>query len=343
MSRSLFCGKGEMTRREFVKTAAVGTAGLALMNWPKAVAQANPKNPYWGKVVVARDDSATQGSKIKGRIIGPMLDEAVNALTDGRGWGVIFPIIKPGDKAAIKINTMAQVITNEEVLDALVIKLIGIGFKPGDITIFDGDASVSKIAGLEMPSIKEKGVRILVTGYTGGEEFDPRSDFLNDGTEVHLARIITESNHLINVPVLKDNIGGSGITFSLKNHVGSIDNPRAVHKGLAAFTGMKPGSIAAINNFKGIKEKTRLIVGDSIFGVYEGGPFGRPQFIYNGLIVGTDPVAVDHQARIILDEERAKHRLKPLVASHIEEAARLGIGASPNDVKVTALHRKKMG
>lgn len=80
-----------------------------------------------------------------------------------------------------------------------------------------------------------------------------------------------------------------------------------------------------------------------MLGIYQGGPFGNPQFAYNGLIVGTDPVAVDHQARIILDEERSKHRVEPLVATHIEESAQLGIGASPNDVKVIPLHRKKMG
>jgi len=239
--------------------------------------------------------------------------------------------------------TYVTLITHEEVLDAIVIKLIDIGFNPGNIIVFDGDASVSKVTRLEMPSIRKKGVRILETG-AGGEGFDPKSQtpFL-DGTEIRLSRIITESNHLINVPVLKTHSGGSGVTFALKNHVGSIDNPRLVHKGLAAFTGIKPGSIAAINNLQGIKEKTRLIVGDSLLGIYQGGPFGNPQFAYNGLIVGTDPVAVDHQARIILDEERSKHSVEPLVATHVEESAQLGIGASPNDVKVISLHRKKMG
>ena len=296
MKKSLFCEKRGMTRREFVKTTAVGTAGLAFMNWAKAEVQANQKYPYWGKVVVARDDSATDGPKINTQVVSSLLEEAVNALTDGQGWRAIFPVIKPEDTVAIKINAMTYVklITNEEVLDAIVIKLIDIGFNPGNIIVFDGDASVSKVTSLEMPSIRKKGVRILETG-AGGEGFDPKSQtpFL-DGTEVRLSRIITESNHLINVPVLKTHSGGSGVTFALKNHVGSIDNPRLVHKGLAAFTGIKPGSIAAINNLQGIKEKTRLIVGDSLLGIYQGGPFGNPQFAYNGLIVGTDPVAVDH-------------------------------------------------
>ncbi len=138
-------------------------------------------------------------------------------------------------------------------------------------------------------------------------------------------------------------LGGSGITFPLKSQVGSVDNPSKIHRGSASWGAIRGGSIAGINEIREIKEKTRLIVGDGLFGMYQGGPSGNPQFAYNGLIVGTDPVAVDHQARIILDEERAKHRLKPLVASHIEEASRLGVGAPPNEVKVIPLQRKKMG
>jgi uncharacterized protein (DUF362 family) len=274
-----------------------------------------------------------------------LLDEAVNALTEGQGWERIFPNIKAEDKVAIKINAMiaATFITHEEVLAAIVNKLISIGLKPENVVVFDGDAAVSKIYRLKMPSISTKGVRLLETGVEGGEGFDQKSKTtLLEGTEVRLTRIITEANHLINVPVLKVHTQ-SGITFSLKNHVGSIDNPRVIHKNLMNIGPIKPGSIAAINNLKAIKEKTRLIVGDSLFGIYQGSHFGRPQFVFNGLIVGTDPVAVDHQARIILNEERGKHGVEPLQADHIEEAARLGVGASPNDVKVTFLHRKKMG
>ena len=346
MKRAVFNEKSGITRREFVKSATVGTAGLALMNWPKAEVQANQKYPYWGKVVVARDDSATDGPKINPQIIGPLLDEAVYALTDGRGWKGIFPAIKPREKVAIKISSMnpGTLITHEEVLEVIVSKLMDLGAKPGNIIIFDGGPA--KIASLEMASIKRKGVRIFSTGnyaVISSEGFDDSAKAkFPEGDTVCLSRIISDSTYLINVPVLKDH-SGSGVTFSLKSHVGSVDNPGKIHRGSAFWGEIKPGSIAAINNFRAIKEKTRLIVGDGLFGIYQGGPSGNPQFVYNGLIVGTDPVAVDHQARIILDEERANHRLKPLVVTHIEEASQLGVGASPNDVKVIPLHRKKTG
>jgi uncharacterized protein (DUF362 family) len=346
MKKSLFCENSGMTRREFVKTTAVGAAGLAFMNWPKAEVQANQKYPYWGKVVVARDDAATDGPKINTRVVCPLLDEAINALTDGRGWQGIFPVIKPEDRVAIKINSYnpGTLITHEEVLDGIVGKLMDLGVKPGNIIIFDGGPG--RIASLEMSSIKGKGVRVSSTGgyaVIASEGFDDGAKAtFPEGDAVCLSRIISDSTYLINAPVLKDH-GGSGITFSLKNHVGSVDNPSKIHRGSTFWGAIRAGSIADINNIREIKEKTRLIVGDGLFGMYQGGPTGNPQFAYNGLIVGTDPVAVDHQARIILDEERAKHGLKPLAVSHIEEAARLGVGASPNDVKVVPLHRKKMG
>jgi uncharacterized protein (DUF362 family) len=344
MKKSLFCEKSGMTRREFVRTTAVGTAGLAFMNLPKAEALANQKYPYWGKVVVARDDSATDGHKINPQVIGPLLDEAVYALTDGRGWKGIFSAIKPRERVAIKINSMnpgiGTLITHEEVLGVIIGKLMDLGAKPGNIIIFDGYSDSVSVTSLEMASIKDKGAKVLNTvNYT----FDnnARATFAK-GDEVCLSRIITDAAYLINVPVLKDHFN-AGVTFSLKSHVGSVDRPWRIHQGSVFVNDIFAGSIAAINNIRGIKEKTCLIVGDGLFGIYQGGPGGKPQFVYNGLIVGTDPVAVDHQARIILDEERAKHRLKPLVASHIEEASRLEVGASPNDVKVIPLDRKKMG
>jgi uncharacterized protein (DUF362 family) len=291
---------------------------------------------------VARDDSATDGPKIDIMVVGSLLDEAVNALTDGQGWKAIFPFIKSEHRIAIKVNAMsgAKLIIHEEVLDAIVIKLMGLGVPAGNIIVFDGDSNSSQISWLRLPSIKKQGVKVFNTSVIGFDE-NTKATF-PDGQAVSLSRIITDCTYLINIPTLKDH-GQSGITFSLKSHVGSIDDPRRIHREMNYRGIIIPETIAAINNLRAIKEKTRLIVGDGLFGIYQGGPGGNPQFAYNGLIVGTDPVAVDHVARTIIDEERAKHGLQPLVVSHIGEATRLGVGASPNDVKLIPLHRKKMG
>ena len=99
--------------------------------------------------------------------------------------------------------------------------------------------------------------------------------------------------------------------------------------------------IALINTAPDIKNKTRLIVGDAMFGACTRGPIGDPEFVYNGLILGTDPVAIDHQARLILEEERKKRNLPIVPSAHIDHAVKLGLGAPVNEIQVTPIHRPK--
>jgi hypothetical protein len=101
--------------------------------------------------------------------------------------------------------------------------------------------------------------------------------------------------------------------------------------------------IALINTAPDIRNKTRLIVGNAILGVYARGPVGEPEFAYNHLIVGTDPVATDHQARLIIEGERKKKNLLLVPSLHIDQAIKLGLGAPPEEMKVTSLHRTKKG
>jgi len=86
-----------------------------------------------------------------------------------------------------------------------------------------------------------------------------------------------------------------------------------------------------------------LIVGDALFGLYRMGPFGEPEFVYNGLIVGTDPVAVDHQARLIIENEKRKNNVPIVPSLHIDHAIKLGLGAPIEEIKVTPINRTAKG
>ncbi len=240
MNRRLFSGQEGLTRREFVKSTAAAAAALGLMSRP-GDARGDSRYPYWGKVVAARDDSATDGPRVNARVVASLLDEAVQALTDGRGWEGIFPDVRPADRVAIKINAFrtGTLITHEEVLEGIAARLVELGIKPGHIVIFDGDSSASKISSLAMASVKSRGVKVLNTGnyaLIASEGFDRNAAAaFAEGGAACLTRIITESNYLINVPVLKDH-GVGGITFSLKNHVGSVDSPNLIHRNLTSFS-----------------------------------------------------------------------------------------------------------
>ncbi|MBL8025885.1 MAG: DUF362 domain-containing protein, partial [Fibrobacteres bacterium] len=114
-------------------------------------------------------------------------------------------------------------------------------------------------------------------------------------TPQKLSSMITECDYLINVPVLKVH-PYAGITFALKNYYGLIDNPSALHGNLCT-----PG-IAEV--YKYAHAKTKLIVGDAIFGSYVGDNTTPPNFIPKSIYIGSDPVAMDLYALYRINKER---------------------------------------
>jgi len=349
MSISFSENRPMMTRRQFVKTTAAGTAGLALLGLPSGRTEALQKYPHWGKVVVIRDEAATEGPNISQNAVRSMLDEAIHALTDGGGWRSLFSSYRSGETVAIKVNSVARLMTTHwEVIESIVGGLVAVGVRPNNIIIWDTSAFTMTAPGYVLTN-EPRGVRVM-GGAQLKDPYDRTRPLDLEGKKACLSRILTDATYLINAPVLKDH-WEAGITFALKNHVGSVDNPRKLfhhppEEGNMLHTVLgrgrpKHACIAAINRAPDIQEKTRLIVGDALFGIYQGGPAGSPQFTYNGLIVGTDPVATDHQARLIIDEQRTKHGKAPTGPLHIEEAIRLGLGAPINEIRVVPVHRKK--
>jgi uncharacterized protein (DUF362 family) len=103
----------------------------------------------------------------------------------------------------------------------------------------------------------------------------------------------------------------------MKNHLGSINEPGNCH-------GIDP-DIPELNaelrsRFPDASEypKEKLVIIDALTGVASGGPTGPPTFIYHGLVMGSDIVAVDAQGRAIL---QANGWDGYPAATHIETAA----------------------
>jgi len=338
----------KFARREFLKIMAAAGAGAVFSSMPQIKAQAASKYPHWGKVVLVRDDKATEGSNVNQAIINNMLNEAINVLTDGGGWNSLFPNFQVGETVAIKVNCLARrMSTHWEIIEEIINGLIKVGFRPKDIVVYDTFASLIKAPKYELKTDPEN-LRVMATDQLK-DPYDRNKPFDLEGNPAYLSRILTDATYIINVPILKEHFE-AGLTFALKNHVGSVDNAKKLfHEDpepgnfIHAFLGRgkpKQKRIALINAAPDIKNKTKLIVGDALFGIYQRGPDGSPQFTYNGLIIGTDPVALDHQARKIINEERAKRDMPPIKAEHIEIAAQLGLGASREEMKVVSLYKK---
>jgi len=241
------------------------------------------------------------------------------------------------------------------VVAAIVNELVKMGVPNDKIIIWDAEAGALGYSEMWNVSMEFRGVRTAATDKLE-DPFDSNKTMDIQGNPAPLSRLLTGPAHLINVPVLKNHFE-AGITFALKNHVGSvgkdnksrqmlfhnpIDEKNPIHKATGRGAPIAE-RIALINTAPDIKNKTRLIVGDALFGVYTRGPLGEPEFAYNGLIVGTDPVATDHQARLILEEERKKRNLPFVPSLHIDQAIKLGLGAPIDEMKVTPLNRTKKG
>ena len=356
MSASNHKEESMICRRDFVKAAVAGVAGLALTGLPSGKSDAVEKYPHWGEVVVIRDNNATQGPNVNMKAVQSMLDEAIQAITKGEGWPSLLPSYKAGETVAIKVNCQVPLVSTQwKVVAAIVKGLVGMGIPQNNIVVWDADAESMKYTSMFWVTTTYNGVRLATTDKLS-DPFDRSKSIDIQGNPACLSRILTDAAHLINVPVLKNHFE-AGITFALKNHVGSAgENPKDRQKifhlppeegnrwhKMAGRGQPKPEAIALINTAPDIKNKTRLIVGDALFGAYTRGPVGEPEFAYNGLIVGTDPVATDHQARLIIENERRKNNMPQVPSLHIDQAIKLGLGATLEEMKVTPINRTSKG
>jgi hypothetical protein len=110
---------------------------------------------------------------------------------------------------------------------------------------------------------------------------------------------------LIAIPGLKAH-WLTGIGTVLKNYIMYSGSPSSYHKSNSAKLG-------EIWNLPFVKGKTKLVLVDSLYPLCDKGPQPDPryQWPYNGLIAGTDPVAVETVCLKIITEKRSVIRGEP--------------------------------
>ena len=310
-------------RREFIKD--VSLAGLGLAAGPalldlaarKASAQVD-----MSKLVLVTHPDAVTGTRVNAEISQIMVDTGVMEFTGqatiADAWASVLTDFSPDDLVTIKVNCInSSLSTHPEVVDVIAAGLIAAGVKENNIIIWDRTTNELTRSGYKK-NTSNTGVRCFGTNESGWR-YDTQVKVSN--RNVRLSKILTSTDHLINVPVLKDH-GSAGVTLSMKNHYGSVDNPGSLHGGSC------DPYIGELNNLQEIKDKTKLIVLDANTGIYRGGPQGAPQFAYNSIMVGQDPVALDYQGWTILEAERKKHNQSLPQPRNIKTAAGLGIGTN---------------
>jgi uncharacterized protein (DUF362 family) len=342
-----------LTRRDFLTKSGLGVVALSIAGrLPSVVTAEKERGAAESTVVLIRHSRVVDGEgRIQQPLLQEMLDEAVTTLTGKRGiadaWRHFF---SPEDMIGLKVNANSAGMLQGTELNAHYPALTSAilsgcqraGIEESRFVIWERSEEELSNAGFKVQTDPGK-VRVLGTNRrrreAGGIGFSKESFPVGDES-THVSRIVTEiCTAMINIPILKDH-GLAGITGSLKNHYGTIDNPRQFHD--SACTG--PG-VPEINAISVIREKERLIVCDALLGVYEGGPRWRRPYIwpYGGVIVGTDPVAVDSVLLQLLDEKRRSEDMETLGhrARHIRAAEQLGLGTAQSDR--IQLVRKELG
>ena len=314
-----------ITRRNFLKQTLAGIGGAMLVeSLGSDISRAQSANK--SGVVVVKHPKATDGTRdINKIIVQNMMDESVKRITGKPSvtdaWVSLLPDFKKEDVIAIKVNTIMNTIpTHPEVVDAIAAGLAAAGVSENNIIIYDRTNEGLKKSGYKY-NTGDVGVRCFGTDEEGWDyDWDNPVDIL--GQKKALSSILTRCNHLINVPVLKVHLDPYGVTLSLKNHYGSVDNPRTLHKNFAT-------ACATLNNQEAIRSKTRLIVIDALFGFWGSNTtMFVSDFAYNALIMSKDPVAADYIGTKILNEERAKHNQPPRNVPLLEKAAQMGLGTN---------------
>jgi len=290
-------------RREFVKEMV---AGAAVLGTGTKLAWGQGKTAEKSKVVIVRDAKLrTPGPAPDEKRVAAMLDHAMQ--TYFRSQNPVDPwkqVARPGQVVSMKLNSMGgrAIGPGVALVTAICERLQQAGIKAGDIIVWDRSSRYLEGAGFKL-SNTPGAIRYFATDTAGYEE-----TAVNYGSvTTKLSKILTQSDVLINLPVLK-NHNIVGVTMAMKNMYGVINNPSTMHG-----SACNP-YIADLNMIPQIRQKLRFVVGDMMTALYEGGPNYRPEYSWNedGLIVGEDQVAIDTIGAQIVERKRAEKGLNTL-------------------------------
>jgi len=290
------------------------------------------------RVVAARKEGLLQpstGIDLDG--LGKLLDEAMRALSDKKdpidAWRALF---SPGDHVAIKVNALGgrMLSPHPELAYLIADRLARAGVSPTRIAIWDRSERELVKAGYEPARFKDKAVLTATDSRGIGYEAEPE---ISGSIGSCFSRIVSHGcTALINLGVLKDH-DLSGVSVAMKNLFGVIHNPNKYH-----FDVHKDPYLPDLCLHPYIKNKLRLNICDGIRAQYDGGPSYSPKgaWEYGGLLISTDPVALDSVGARIIDQKRIEQKLPSLrdkgrepVYLQLAEAKKAGI-ADPARIEI---------
>ncbi len=366
-----------LTRRVCLKRVSQGLAAGVVAGSAKALAfdarseskaeigKLSMPGLYPGRVCAIQNPAVLASGKYQAEQVRTMMRRGMMELTGADGWVDAWrQFFEPGDVVGIKVNPVGRpvVISDATVVQEIIAGLEAVGIKRQDIVVYDRYRKEFYAAGFDkwLP----EGVRSSyatdevdstqqnIAGYDPDHYMDMALTLPGFSVDNPTARrsyaaqfITRQVNKLVNLPVLKDH-QSAGVTLCLKNlSHGLVNNVSRSHatSSLNACNAFIPAVVA----LPVIRNKAVLHILDGVKGLYNGGPVGRPQYVWehNTIYFSTDPVALDHIGWEVIDAERQSVGMKILVESlpdkistfvhrqpeHIEIAGALGLGVWDRD------------
>jgi len=299
-------------RRSFLQGIAVGSAAPLA-----ALAAAEGGN---SRVAVAKRAELTGGRTVDRDTVKEALSALVKKLSGksnvDEAWRTF---VSPKETVAIKFNGLfPRASTHPHLIWAICRGLVDAGMPAEKIIVFDRKVSDFKTARIKTFADMAK-IRFAGSDSGWGPEVKAGP------FKTRLPRILTDdADAVISVPILKHHVV-AGVSLAMKNHIGSVPNPRDYHD--------KIDAIAELNGLPPIAKKTRLAVCDAMVAIFDKGPQFRGAHCCweaHSLLASADQVALDAVGAEMIRKARAAHkagRTRP-DPSHIAHAAEIGLGTA---------------
>jgi uncharacterized protein (DUF362 family) len=257
-------------------------------------------------VILAR--KADRGNNLQAfykTLLDASIKRLANTVKPEDAWARFF---KPDDVVAIKVNSITgkRLSTSPALANAIAAGLMSCGVRPDRIIVWDRTTSELDAADFQINLAKQAPLCFGTDAPSMGYEASPT---VLGAVGSCFSRIVTgDTTALINVPLLREH-ELAGISTALKNNYGAIHNPNKYHAdGCTPF-------VADVNTHPDIKRKTRLVICDALNVQFQSGPGYKPKWISNfgGILVSTDPVALDTVGAEEIEKLRKAAGLRSLV------------------------------
>lgn len=319
------------TRRDFLKTAVLGTAGLGLGALTGRSARA--ADPPLVRVVQVTCAGAVTPTGASAEAVLAMvrrgLAEITGCPTPAAAWA---RFLKPTDVVGLKINTQGAPLlqTHREVALAVAATLGEAGLPPDQVIVWDRAQADMEKAGWTLADEAGK-LRVLAgdaVGHDGAYYCDSDPPSADGSRRSCFNKILTQrTQRLVNLPVLR-HLSGCGFGMALENlALGTCDNvARAQGETYAQL-------IPTLFAQPPLQRRLTLVIADALRPQYAGGPQGNAdlQWDYSSLIFALGQVSADAVGLAILDAKRQECGLPPLAQTadkpdYLAAAAAVGLG-----------------